>query len=66
MTSLDMLQTLKRDRNTVLWIAADLRQARFHDGHCGHVVDYEEAMLVRPDPAIGVEQHEGGEILYAI
>jgi hypothetical protein len=65
MTALEMLQTLKSNRHAMLWIDPIARTANFHDGEYGQDVAYNDALLVRPDPAITAEPHMHGEFLYA-
>ena len=66
MTTLEMLKSLKRNRNSLLWINSERKEAAYHDGTIAWRVNYEAAMLVRPDPSIGIIDKTDGETLAAI
>ena len=65
MTSLEILKSLKRNRNSLLWINSDRKEAAYHDGDIAYRVDYQSAMLVRPDPSIVIIDKTDGETLAA-
>jgi hypothetical protein len=65
MTALEILKGLKRNRNSLLWISHFRKEAAYHDGDIACRVDYESAMLVRPDPSIVIIDKTDGETLAA-
>jgi hypothetical protein len=54
MTALEILKGLKSNPECLLWIDYKRKKAAYHTGEhaCVNHVDYETAMLVRPDPSI--------------
>jgi hypothetical protein len=65
MSALEMLKSIKRNRNSLLWINSERKEAAFHDGDIACRVDYESAMLVRTDPSIIIIDKTDGETLAA-
>ena len=65
MTALELLKSIKRNRNSLLWINSERGEAAYHDGDIAYRVDYESAMLVRSDPSIVIVDKTDGETLAA-
>lgn len=65
MTALQMLNGLKSSHDHILWLNADRREAAYHgnDGSMCTPVDFNDACLVRSDPAIYVVEQRDGEVL---
>ena len=63
MTALEILKELKRNRDSLLWINSERKEAAYHDGTVAYRVDYEAAMLVRPDPSLFIIDKTDGETL---
>lgn len=66
MSALDMLTGLKRFPSHVLWLNADRREAAYHNGTIGVPVAFNDAVLVRSDPAIYVVEKRDGELLSSV
>jgi hypothetical protein len=69
MTALEIENLLfsKRDKNSpaLLWVNHVRREAAVHDGECTHVVDYNEAMMARSNPAFSIIHMTDGETIFA-
>ena len=69
LTALTIIRTLKSDRNRVLWINHERREAALSpaaDSACVPV-DYSEAKIARTDTSLRVEcEQTDGEIISAI
>jgi len=66
MSALDMLNGLKRFPSHILWLNANRREAAYHNGVIGVSVGFNDAVLVRSDPAIYVVEERDGEILSSV
>lgn len=66
MNALEILNRMKSDRRTMLWMNFDRRTACFHDGEYAHDVSFTEAKMARTDPALGLIDTTDGETLAAI
>jgi hypothetical protein len=62
--ALEILKALKSNPNAMLWINSERKEAAYHDGDifCSPV-DYQTAMLVRPDPSLFIIDKTDGETL---
>lgn len=67
MTALEILNAMKASRDCILWINHERRDAAFHPGNGGFAipVTFNNAVLVRSDPAIQIIEKRDGEILQA-
>ena len=68
MTALQIIRTLKADRNRVLWINHDRREAALSpdaDSVC-LPLDYSEACVARTDTNLGVVEECDGEIIQTV
>ena len=68
MTALKIIRTLKADRNRVLWISHERREAALSpdaDSVC-LPLDYEEARVARTDTNLGVVEQCDGEIIQTV
>ncbi|WP_323012930.1 hypothetical protein [Devosia sp.] len=65
MTALEILNAMKSDKNCILWINHERREAAYHDGQYAVPVAFNNAVLVRSDPAIQIIEKRDGEILQA-
>ena len=65
MTALEILNAMKSDRNRILWINHERRDAAYHNGSFAVPVAFNDAVLVRSDPAIQIIEKRDGEILQA-
>lgn len=63
MTALEILKGLKRNPDCLLWINHDLEEAAYHNGDTAWLIDYQDAMLARSDPALSIIDKAEGEIL---
>ena len=56
-----------RDKNSpaLLWVNHIRREAAVHDGEYAHVVEYNEAMMARSNPAFSIIDMTDGETLAA-
>lgn len=67
MTALEIMNAMKSDRNCILWLNHERRDAAFHGGNGQFAVPvtYNNAVLVRSDPSIQIIEKRDGEILQA-
>ena len=68
MTALKIIRTLKADRNRVLWISHDRREAALSPGANSVCMplDYREACLARTDTNLCVAGECDGEIIQTV
>jgi hypothetical protein len=64
-TALGILKELKRNRDSLLWVNHERKEAAFHDGDIATRVDYQSALLARSDPSIVIIDKTDGETLAA-
>ena len=63
LNALEILKALKSNPNAMLWINSERKKASYHDGEDAGPVDYQTAMLVRPDPSLFIIDKTDGETL---
>jgi hypothetical protein len=62
--ALEILKALKSNPNAMLWINSERKEAAYNDGEDDvGPVDYQTAMLVRPDPSLFTIDTTDGETL---
>ena len=68
MTALEIIKTMKANRNSLLWINDNRLHAAYHpgNGHVCEVVDYNAATVAKSDPAFGVVDTTDGTTYAAI
>tara|TARA_R110000796_G_scaffold29161_1_gene79085 strand:+ start:104 stop:310 length:207 start_codon:yes stop_codon:yes gene_type:complete len=56
MTTLDIIKAMKSNRNSMLWINDERKEAAFHAGNGSYCtpVEYSSANMAKTDPAFGV------------
>tara|TARA_R110000787_G_scaffold71774_1_gene159829 strand:- start:927 stop:1133 length:207 start_codon:yes stop_codon:yes gene_type:complete len=68
MTTLDIIKAMKSNRNSMLWINDERKEAAFHAGNGSYCtpVEYSSAVMAKTDPAFGVVDAVDGVIYSAI
>jgi hypothetical protein len=68
MTALEIIRDLKKHRSNVLWVN-EVRREAAHLCSVSHVsvpVNYDDAMVAKGDPSIGVDETRDGTVYAAI
>lgn len=68
MNALEITKTLKANKNGLLWVNDERREAAYHpgNGYCCEVVEYNAATVAKSDPAFGVIDTTDGTTYAAI
>jgi|TARA_B110000908_G_C10180648_1_gene415513 hypothetical protein len=68
MTTLDIIKAMKANRNSMLWLNDERKEAAFHSGNGSYCtpVDYFIADMAKTDPAFGVVEDIDGKLYSAI
>ena len=68
MSALNIIRTLKADRNRVLWINHERREAALSpdDNSVCTPVDYNDALIARTDTSLCIAGECDGEIIHVI
>ena len=68
MTTLDIIKAMKANRNSMLWINDERKEAAFHAGNGSYCtpVEYSSAVMAKTDPAFGVVDFIDGMTYSAI
>tara|TARA_B110000503_G_C6790621_1_gene267101 strand:+ start:321 stop:527 length:207 start_codon:yes stop_codon:yes gene_type:complete len=68
MTTLEVIKSMKSNRNSMLWINEERKEAAFHAGNGSYCtpVEYSSAVMAKTDPAFGVVEVVDGTIYSAI
>ena len=68
MTTLEVIKSMKSNRNSMLWINEERKEAAFHAGNGSYCtpVEYSSAVMAKTDPAFGVVEVVDGTLYSAI